>query len=161
MTAGQAREAAIGGSVTRAVAIGRAAADDGRRIDALCDELEAVVLIEGKVVDVHRSTGEEAVGGSVTVQADPGRPMRLVRLELQNEYLLALEDGAVLASAPDVICVLSADTAEPVPTDRIRFGEPVVVVAWAGPAIWRTDRGLAVAGPAAFGYDIAYVELRP
>ena len=161
MTAGQAREAAIGGSVSRAVAIGRVAADDGRRIGALCDELGAVVLIEGKVVDVQRGTGEHAVGGSVTVQADPGRRMRLVRLELQNEYLLALEDGAVLASAPDVICVLSADTAEPVPTDRIRIGEQVVVTAWAGPAIWRTDRGLPVAGPAAFGYDTVYVALRP
>ena len=142
---GRAREAAIGGSVS----CGRDRPGGGGRrapIGALCDELEAVVLIEGKVVDVQRGTGDDAVGGSVTVQADPGRRMRPSRLELQNEYLLALEDGA-LASVPDVICVLSADTAEPVPTDRIRIGEQVVVTAWAGPAIWRTDRGLPVARP--------------
>jgi DUF917 family protein len=156
MTAERARAAAIEGSVSRAIAVGRAwAAGDGW-LDAVREALEAVVLIEGRVVDVERTTGGGGAHGSVTVQAEAD-PARRLRLELQSEYLLALEDGAACACVPDVISVLSAETGDPLPTDRIRFGERVIVMAWPGPEVWHSAGGLAVAGPAAFGYDIDYV----
>ena len=55
-------------------------------------ELEAVVLIEGKVVDVQRGTGDDAVGGSVTVQADRGVGCGRAAGAAER-VLLALEDG--------------------------------------------------------------------
>jgi DUF917 family protein len=153
--AGQAVTAAIRGSLSRSVAVGRAAAAG---VDALRDALGAVVLIAGTVVDVDREIEPGQTRGSATVQ-DERHPARRLRLEFQSEYLLALEDGAVCASVPDVICVLSAEAGDPVAIERARFGDHVVVIAWPGPEVWRSGAGLALAGPAAFGYDVDYVPL--
>jgi DUF917 family protein len=153
MTVERAREAAIGGSVSRAVAVGRARAAGGR--DAVREALGAISLIEGTVVDVERVTGGEMLQGSATVQAD-GDVSRTLRLEFQSEYLLALEDGAVCASVPDVICVSSSDTGDPVAVEYARFGDRVEVMAWPGPEVWRSGAGLALSGPGAFGYEMDY-----
>jgi DUF917 family protein len=160
MTARQARRATIAGSLSRAVEIGKAMSADGagERIDALRAGHDAVVLIEGKVSHVERGADDGFVRGAATVQeAEPGG--RQLRLELQNEFLLAVEDGALCASVPDLISVLSTDTGEPIATERLRRGERVVVVATPAPAIWHSPAGLSVAGPAAFGYDVEYAPI--
>jgi uncharacterized protein len=145
----QARSAAISGTVSRAIAVGRAR---GER--AVREALDAIVLVAGRVVDLERA-GER---GSATVQAEsPGA--RQLRLEFQSDYLVAFDDGAVCASVPDVICVLSAATGDPLAIDRTRFGDRVVVVAWPGHELWRSPDGLSLAGPAAFGYDVDHVPL--
>ena len=63
-----------------------------------------VRLIDGKVVDVERrTTGGFARGTRDWSRAAGADAGRLLRLEIQNENLVALEDGGVLASVPDLI----------------------------------------------------------
>jgi uncharacterized protein len=81
---------------------------------------------------------------------------RLVRLELQNENLVALERGRVLASVPDLISVLDSETADAIGTERVAYGQRVTAIAFACAPIWRTERGIALTGPRAFGYDFDY-----
>jgi DUF917 family protein len=82
---------------------------------------------------------------------------RLVRLELQNENLVALERGRVLASVPDLITMLDTETADAIPTERVKYGQRVTVIAFGCDPVWRTERGIALAGPRAFGYDFDYL----
>jgi DUF917 family protein len=35
------------------------------------------------------------------------------------------------------------------------------VVALPAPDVWRSEAGLSVSGPRAFGYDVDYAEIRP
>ena len=84
---------------------------------------------------------------------------RLVRLEMQNEVLLAIEDGEALAVAPDVISVIGTDSGEPVPTESLRFGHRVALVACASPSIWTTPEGLDLVGPEAFGLSVPYTPI--
>ncbi|MEA2255687.1 MAG: uncharacterized protein QOG35_1732 [Solirubrobacteraceae bacterium] len=161
MTARQARGAVIAGSLSRAHALGVAVEGlhGRRRIAVTAAALGAVVLVEGKVLEVERGTGGGFVRGSATVQGAGADADRQVRLELQNEFLLAVEDGAVRAAVPDLVSVLAADTGEPIATDRLRYGERVVVLASPAPAVWLTPPGLAVVGPRAFGYDVDHVPI--
>jgi uncharacterized protein len=160
MTALQGRDAAIAGSLSRAVAIGDAMSADppGDGIEALRARHHAVVLIDGRVVDVKRRADGGFVRGSATVQ-ETLREGRQLRLELQNEFLLAVQDGAVCASVPDLISVLSAKTGDPIATERLRRGERGVVVATPAPTVWRSPAGLLLVGPAAFGYDVDFAPL--
>jgi DUF917 family protein len=160
MTALEARDAAISGSLSRAVGIGEALSADAvsERIDALCGLHDAVVVIEGRVVSVERRADDGFVRGSATIQEEASGARQL-RLELQNEFLLAFEDGAVRAAVPDLISVLSADTGNPITTERLRRGERVLVVATPAPDLWHSPAGLSVTGPAAFGYDVDYAPL--
>jgi DUF917 family protein len=161
MTALEARDAAISGSLSRAVGIGAALSEGDavrERIDALCDLHDAVVVIEGMVVNVERRADGGFVRGSATIR-EAASGARELRLELQNEFLLAVEDGAVRAAVPDLISVLSLDTGKPIATERLGRGERVVVIAMPAPDRWLSPAGLSVVGPAAFGYDVDYVPL--
>jgi uncharacterized protein len=158
LTAVQAREATVRNSVSLAIRIGEAVSNArGSPVDALIAEVGGYRLITGKIVDVERRTTSGFVRGSVVIEGlaadDAGR---LLRLELQNENLVALERGRVLASVPDLISVVDSETAEAIGTERISYGQRVTVIAFACDPVWRTARGVAVTGPRAFGYDFDY-----
>ncbi len=157
LTVGEARTATVRGSVSLTMRIGRtimeATVDP---VAALVEELRAFRLISGKVVDVERRTTGEFVFGHAIVEGlreDAGRELRI---RIQNENLVALEGERVLASVPDLITVLDAETADAIPTERLRYGQRVTVIAFPCDPIWRTERGLEVAGPRAFGYEFDY-----
>ncbi|MEV0662609.1 DUF917 domain-containing protein [Actinomadura luteofluorescens] len=156
LTGAQARGAVIEGTVTAALAIGRAVRDGSDPLGSLCSTLDATVLIGGKVVDVERRTGGGFVRGSLVVDGTGDDRGRLLRVEIQNENLIALEDGRPRACVPDLITVVDAQTAGAISTESLRYGQRVAVLSWPCAPIWRTERGLATAGPRAFGYDIDY-----
>jgi hypothetical protein len=141
-----------------------------------------VVLVHGKVVDVHRRTEAGFARGQATLVGFGMDEGRTVELAFQNEHLVATEiagtgaeqagaeqagaevagDGAqrrVLASVPDLICVVDADTGEPVTTEAMRYGFRVTVLALPAHERWRTPAGLALVGPRYFGYDHDYVPI--
>jgi uncharacterized protein len=158
LTVAQAREATVRGSVSLAMRIGRAVAEaDGEPVAAVIEATGAFRLVTGKIADVERRTTKGFVRGSIVVEGLGGDTGRLIRLELQNENLVALEQGRVTASVPDLITVLDTETADAIATERVRYGQRVTVIAFGCHPIWRTERGLAAAGPRAFGYDFDYV----
>jgi uncharacterized protein len=151
--------AIVEGSVTKAIEIGRAlrgrGAADG--VAALVEHLDAYALIEGKIIDVERRTAGGFVRGSVTIEGTGDDAGRLLRVEIQNENLAAFEDGRMLCCVPDLISLVDDQSGEAVPTEVLRFGQRVAVVAMPCDPLWRTPRGLEIAGPRAFGYDLDYV----
>ena len=157
LTAVQAREATVRNSVSLAIRIGEVVSSaHGSPVDALIAEVGGYRLITGKIVDVERRTTSGFVRGSVVIEGLAADAGRLLRLELQNENLVALERGRVLASVPDLISVVDSETAEAIGTERISYGQRVTVIAFACDPVWRTARGVAVTGPRAFGYDFDY-----
>ncbi len=158
LTAAEARGATVRNSVSKAIKIGEALAGaKGSPVDALIDELGAFQLVTGKVLDVERHTTSGFTRGSVVIEGLREDAGRLIRLELQNENLVALERGRVLASVPDLITVLDSETADAIATESIRYGQRVTVIAFACDPVWRTERGIAVAGPRAFDYEFDYL----
>jgi hypothetical protein len=158
MTVAEARNATVRDSVSLAIRIGETISRaEGSPVDALVAELGAFRLISGKVLDVERRTTSGFARGSVVVEGLGADAGRLVRLELQNENLVALERGQVLASVPDLITVLDIETADAIVTERIAYGQRVTVIAFACDPVWRTEKGIAVAGPRVFGYEFDYL----
>lgn len=146
------------GTVSKAVEIGRtirtATEDPFRALDA---QVGLYPLLTGKVIDVDRRTAGGFVRGSAVIEGIEGDAGRLVRIEFQNENLVAIEDGEALATVPDIITLLDRHSAHGVVTEHIRYGQRVVVGVFKAPEQWRTERGLATVGPRAFGYDLGYV----
>lgn len=146
--------ATVPGSVTNAVALGRAIRRDG--IDGLLDA-GAIKLVGGKVTDVDRRTTGGFAVGEVIVEGTGEDRGRTVRIHVQNENLLAMEGDTPLAIVPDLITLVDEATGTAVPTERVRFGQRVVALGIACPDVWRGSEGLRVAGPAHFGYELDYV----
>jgi DUF917 family protein len=104
LTAAQAREATVRNSVSLAITIGESIeSSEENPVAALIVKIGAFGLVTGKVTDVERRTTRGFVRGSVVVEGFGADAGRRIRLELQNENLVALEQGQVLASVPDLI----------------------------------------------------------
>jgi uncharacterized protein len=157
LTAATARGAVIESSVSLALRIGRSTEGAGDPIAALVQTLGARRLITGKLVDVARQTGGGFVRGSMSIEGLGADRGRTVQVELQNENLVVREGSLVLASVPDLISVLDTQTAAAISTEMLRYGQRVTVLGWPCDPLWRTERGLQIAGPGAFGYDIDFV----
>src|SRR6266700_2353248 len=94
MSAAQAREATVRGSVSQAIRIGEAiAAAAGSPVAAVIAAVGAFRLVGGKVLDVRRDVAGGFMRGSVVIEGLGQDAGRLIRLELQNEHLVALERG--------------------------------------------------------------------
>jgi DUF917 family protein len=161
MPVSAARGAVIEGSVRHALAIGRAVLGaQSDPIAALVDVVDGHRLIDGKIVDVERHTSGGFVHGNVAIAGVGDCSGRLLRIEIQNENLVVFEEGTVLACVPDLITIVDSETANAIATELLRFGQRVTVIAFESASIWRTRRGLEVAGPRRFGFDFDHVMLR-
>jgi DUF917 family protein len=141
------RAGAVDGSLSRAIACGEDADGTGVR------------LLDGRVGDVVRRVDGVSVHGSATLQGTGAHEGRTLLLELQDEYLLVLEEGQVRAAVPDIVAVLAVPSGRPIPTERLRPGQRVRVVGLPAPERWRSAEGLALAGPEAFGLEIAHAPI--
>jgi DUF917 family protein len=82
-----------------------------------------------------------------------------MEIEIQNENLVARVEGKVKAIVPDLICIMNTETAEPITTEELRYGQRVTVVAVSVPEIMRTPEALDVFGPACFGLKEPFISI--
>jgi DUF917 family protein len=142
---------AVRGSLARALCLGRAHAKLPERAPAkvVASALDGDVLGVGRVRQIARLHQPLPTGSSIHVDcSDTGA---VLRIEAQNEYLLALVDGRAVASTPDLLCVLDRRTCLPIAVDRLRTGDEVMVLVLSGPSWWQEHHRLRHVGPAAFG----------
>jgi DUF917 family protein len=160
MTGAQAREWLVPDVITLAEDLGtllqlsRAAHQD--TVAAIVSHQNGVLLFEGRVTGVRRANERGWTIGEATITGTGRDQGSTMELRFQNEHLVALRDGDVVASVPDLIMALEHETGEPVPAEEIRYGYRVSVVGLPCDRRWRTEAGLAKAGPRAFGYDVDY-----
>jgi DUF917 family protein len=167
-TAASLPQAGILGSISRAIAVGSALLD-AADVDDFAMRLSAQtgsrVLGTGRVVELeHRTrpadTSHPAYPSSIVVRSY-AEPMRSIRLEAQNELLLALVDGAVVAAVPDIICLLDPHDGHVTDVESITVGSEVQVVVVPAASVWHTPQGLAVVGPRSFGFPVRHPREEP
>ena len=160
------KRTAVPHTLSMALALGRAirqAREEHRSpFDAISETLAPTLyshvcpLFEGKVIDVDRRTTEGFAKGAARIApADGGAGEFEIRF--QNENLIALRDGEVVAIVPDLICVVDSDTAEPITTEGLRYGQRVRVLGISTPEMMRTPEALRTFGPSAFGMAETFV----
>jgi hypothetical protein len=160
MRGSQVEQAMIPGTLQLAQTLGEAI-DTARRehgdpIEVVLSILGGLRLFEGKVVDVKRRTQAGFARGDCELEGiGPDRGATL-RIQFQNEHLIAVRDGEVLATTPDLIMVLDSEAGLPITTEEIRYGFRVTVLAAPCDSRWRSPEGLEVVGPRYFGYEVDY-----
>lgn len=97
--------------------------------------------------------------GRVTLEGIGEDKGKKAVVEFQNENIYAEVDGEIVATVPDLICLVDSETFVPITTENLKYGKRALVVGLPCDAAWRTPRGLELAGPAWFG--LKDVEYRP
>jgi uncharacterized protein len=159
MHAEQARQAIIPGSYSKAIRMGNAMKaarlENKSPTEALLEICEGIRLGQGTLVDINQIVKDGFLQGSASIQTSNGK----VEVLYQNEYLLAKQNGGILASTPDILMILDSESGTPITSDTLKYGLRVDVIALPSPAIWRTTAGLNLVGPRVFGYNIDYQPL--
>ena len=164
MTGADVRRTAIPRTLSMALSLGRAIREAREQhrspFEAIADALAPTLychvreLFHGKIADVERRTTDGFAKGRARI-VDPHADELEIRF--QNENLIATRNGTAVAIVPDLICVLDAETAEPITTEGLRYGQRVRVLGISTPAMMRTPAALAAFGPSAFGLDEPFV----
>lgn len=168
MTGAQMKEYGVHGIVTRSQELGRAIRGVKNCPEGMTPEEYFLQftgghkLFKGKISDVLRETRDGFNWGRVSFEGIGECKGSQAYVEFQNENLCAVVDGAIKATAPDLVCLVDTETFSPVPTDALKYGKRVLVIGLECFHLWRTDAGLKLAGPRYFGIDTDYipVELR-
>jgi uncharacterized protein len=160
-TGKQQKEASVYGTMSLAEKIGRtireARAEHMDVIQALRDVTKGFVIFHGKLTDVQRKTVAGFARGEAILEGIGENTGSTMKIQFQNENLMAEKDGKIIASVPDLITMVEEDTGEPITTEQLRYGFRVIVLGMPAHPHWRTAKGLAVVGPRYFGYDVDYV----
>ncbi|CAH0274548.1 MULTISPECIES: DUF917 domain-containing protein [unclassified Arthrobacter] len=158
MTGAQARESFVAGSMSFAITIGDAVANAQHNnlnpCDVLAETLRGRIVHLGKVTDLQRQTTGGFAKGQATIEGMGADAGSILSLHFQNEHLLATKDGTVVTTTPDLIIVVDAESAEPITTENLRYGQRVCVLTGPSDPRWHTTEGLELAGPGYFGYGV-------
>ena len=166
------KRSALGATLTKAMNIGKAIREANRfgnnAMASVLDIVKGHHIISGKITDIERNTGGGFVTGGVIIErlqhSNTVSDFQSVYVHFQNELLLAhkgtsasdMSEHSLLASTPDLISILDHETGQPITTERLHYGQRVDLIAYPCDAKWRTEKGIEVAGPNYFGYNINY-----
>ena len=161
MTGADVKRTAVPRTISMALALGRGirlAREQHRSpFDAIAEILAPTLyshmreLFVGKVTDVERRTTEGFAKGRAVISPIDPADTETFEISFQNENLIARHGGEVVAIVPDLICVVDHETAEPITTEGLRYGQRVRVLGISTPEMMRTPAALAAFGPTAFG----------
>jgi len=165
MTTEQARRASIPGTMSAALELGTLLRDHtlptAERLSRLLATMHGQVLFHGKVVDVVRRSTDAFVRGTATFAGMGDDDGRTMRLEFQNENLVAMINGEPVVTVPDLICVLDRETLIPITTETLSYGQRTIAVTMPCADVWHTPKGIETVGPRYFGYDFDYKFVAP
>ena len=162
LTAGQILEHGIQGSMSFCTDLGlhmnAVQRGEPNAMEKFLDFAEAKVVFTGKITDIERRTTEGFARGTVVLEhvTEPGR---IMRIEIQNENLVAFDGDECVVMVPDLICLIDHETAKPVLTEALAYGQRLDIIAMPCAPEWHQEGMLDVVGPRAFGYDLDYVPL--
>ena len=154
----------VKGIVTRSERLGSAI----RRVKETTDKTpeeeflsitEGIKLFKGKISDVRREVRAGFNFGKVILDGIGEYKGLSAYVEFQNENLTAVVNDTILATTPDLICLVDTETFTPVPTDALKYGKRVMVVGLKCFPLWRTKEGLELVGPRYFGVNTDYIPL--
>ncbi len=157
------RQYAIPQTVTQAWTLGTAVETARQNktdpVDAILQEAGGQLLIKGKVTDVERRVVDGFVRGVISIEGIADDRNRRLTIDVQNEYLVATEDGQQHAMVPDLICIVDLETGRSIGTEEQQYGLRVAVLVLPSPALLTTPIALESVGPRAFGYDFDFVPM--
>lgn len=164
MNGAQLKQYAVKNIVTRSEMLGKAirSVKDGPENTPELNFLkstEGFKLFKGKIGDVLRETRGAFNFGKVCLEGIGEYKGQSATVEFQNENLIAQVDGTILATVPDLICMVDTETFYPVTTDALKYGKRVLLIGLECFEMWRTPEGIELVGPKYFGCDTEYIPI--
>ena len=140
--------------------VGKAVQDSQKNktnpVNSILKAYPGKLLFDGKITDLTRSTTDGFARGHVLIEGSEQFKNNTLKIEFQNENLIAYINDKIVCMVPDLICIIDSETGDPITTELLRYGFRVSVLGFPAPDNLCTDKALKVVGPKGFGYDFDY-----
>lgn len=117
------------------------------------------LLFEGEVVRKDWEDREGYMFGSTHIQGKGEFKGHTFKVWFKNENQVSWLDAEPFVTSPDLVVIVDRKSGEGITNTLLEAGQEVAVVGVKGPEAFRSERGLAGAGPRHFGFDIDYVPI--
>lgn len=160
MTGKETKDIIIEGTLTKCYNIGklirekREVGDDP--VKAVADYLGGWVIGKGTVT---KKEWEDRVGyywGTHTITGEDEFEGEELKIWFKNENHICWKNDEVFVTSPDSVNVVNAKTGEPITNSDIKEGDVVAVIALKAVDVFKSDKGIDILGPKAFGFDYEY-----
>ncbi|WP_432840213.1 DUF917 domain-containing protein [Dactylosporangium sp. CA-092794] len=166
-TVGVLRRAALPGTVSRIANVGRVLLQRTDP-DLLIGRLGAVTgcrrLGRGRIVDLEQlsrpSDGTIPAHPSSVVVDETGGLRRQLRIELRSEIVAVFANGALIAGAPDLLCLVDVARGALATLDSLERGDLVDVLVTPADAVWYSDEGMDMVGLGSHGIPLEHPRRR-
>jgi len=146
-------------TVSMAISTGRqilACKTELQLIDVLQESCGARLLAAGNIVANTPNDAPGFLSGVVRISGSTAFRGKVFEVHYKNENIILLCDDKYVCSVPDLISVVDAESLMPVANSSLHVGSNVLVFGTPALPIWRTPKGIAILGPAQFGFDHEY-----
>ena len=160
VTAETLRASGIAGTVSRMISIGRILSSSlptREKHRTLSEVVGLRRVIRARVTDVEglaRPAAPEHPDLPTSVTLFDELHSSVIRLEIQNEILIMMVDGAVEAVMPDIITMLRASDGAVASFEDLWIGNKIDLFSFPAASQWYEPEGLAIAGAEAFGVSV-------
>lgn len=140
MSGKEAKEALIPGTVSQAIALGKALGESIHQLLLISGGRE---IASGMIVDVVQEIQDGFLKGLFRLYSEGSS----VQVHYQNEYLAAYVNGKLTACTPDLLILLEEETGKPITSEALQYGIRAKLLQLPAPALWKTAEGLKLVGP--------------
>ncbi|WP_026074182.1 DUF917 domain-containing protein [Brevibacillus massiliensis] len=116
-------------------------------------------LIEGKVVELERRITGGMMNGMLVIEGEGEHIGEQLEVVFQNEFLLAKQGDRLIATVPDLLCVLDVDNGFPIVVEEMENHKKVWVVAIPAHPLIRHSKMLQTVGPKRYGLAKEFIPL--
>jgi len=125
----------------------------------LVKRLNGVLLFKGLVKNYGWEDKEGFLYGEATYEGIGKWKGHELKIWIKNENIVAWKDGKVVATAPDLICVVN-ENGYAITNAELKEGMKAVVIGARAPEVWLTPKGIELFGPKHFGFSFDYTPMR-
>ncbi|MEA5059229.1 MAG: DUF917 domain-containing protein [Clostridia bacterium] len=149
------------GTLSDCFKVGRAmrkAVEEGRDpAQAAIDTVGGWIVFRGKVTKKEWWDKIGYYWGTHTITGEGKFAGEEFAIWFKNENHMSWKNGKVFITSPDMLQVIDTKTGEAYTNNKIQEGMDVTVIAMKARDVFRSQRGLFVLSPKAFGFDTPYV----
>jgi len=154
------KETIIEGTLTKCLNVGkliRETRENGNNpVEAVAEYLNGWIIGKGTVT---KKEWEDKVGyywGTHVISGEKEFEGEELRIWFKNENHICWKNDEVFVTSPDSVNVVDLETGEPITNSDIKEGDKVAVIALKAIDAFKSDKGIDILGPKAFGFDYEY-----
>lgn len=150
----------VPGTLTLCLKIGRVvrhARDNGADpIGAALESVSGWRLFEGRVAQLETEDRDGYYFGTIHIEGQGKHEGERLQVWFKNENQVTWLNGKPWVSSPDLVSLVYQRDGRGIYNAELRQDDNVVVIGIRGLDCFRTERGLELAGPRHYGFDIEY-----